>query len=151
MSDISIDFSLASPARFAIHDSRLTIHACLLLLLLFCGCSREKSTNELLQDLKSQQDRDKITAVRLLPGHEGDAAKIIPALIESLKDKDGDVRRSAALGLGNFGDKAKEAIPALQALQKDHDVRVRESAALALSRIDPSKFTVPSKGHSKSK
>jgi HEAT repeat protein len=122
-----------------------------LLLLIGCGCSKEKSTAELLQDLKSQEDREKVTAVRLLPGREAEAAKIIPALTESLKDKDGDVRRSAALGLGNFGAAAKEAIPALQALQKDHDARVRESAGLALSRIDPSKFAPPSKGRGKSK
>ncbi len=133
------------------HSPLTTRHLVFLVLLCCCGCSKEKSTNELLQDLKSQQDREKVTAVRLLPRHTGDAAKIIPALIESLKDKDGDVRRSAALGLGNFGAEAKEAIPALQALQKDHDVRVRESASLALSRIDPSKFTAPSKGRSPSK
>ena len=119
--------------------------------LLATGCSKQKSTDELLLDLKSQQDREKVSAVRLLPGRTGDAARIIPALIESLKDKDGDVRRSAALGLGNFGEAAKDAIPGLQALQKDHDVRVRESAGLALSRIDPSKFTAPSKGRSGSK
>jgi HEAT repeat protein len=132
------------------HPSLATRHF-LVLLLLCCGCGKAKSTDELLQDLKSQQDREKVTAVRLLPGRTAEAAKVVPALIESLKDKDGDVRRSAALGLGNFGAEARDAIPALQALQKDHDIRVRESAALALSRIDPSKFTAPSKGRAKSK
>src|ERR1700752_3631235 len=83
------------------------------------GCSNRKSTDELIGDLRSQNEGDRIKAVRLLPQHQGDAAKIIPALIESLKDKEGDVRWSAAIGLGSFGDKAKEAIPALEAAQHD--------------------------------
>jgi HEAT repeat protein len=91
-------------------------------------------------DLKSSEDRDRIIAVRTLPTRRGDAAQVIPALIEALKDHDGDVRRSAAIGLGCFGDEAKDAIPALQAAQQDRDARVRESARVALSRIDPTRF-----------
>jgi HEAT repeat protein len=64
---------------------------------------------------------------------------VVPALIEALKDKDGDVRRSAALGLGSFGEEARDAVPALQAAQRDNDARVREAARIALSRIDPNK------------
>ena len=67
-----------------------------------------------------------------MPQRKGDAAKVVPALIEALKDKDGDVRRSAALGLGSFGEQAKDAIPALQAAQHDRDARVREAAGIAL-------------------
>jgi hypothetical protein len=117
-----------------------------LLSLLACGgCAREKTTAELIGDLKSQQTTEKLKAVRLLPEHDGDAAKVIPALIESLKDKDDHVRRSAAIGLGAFGDQAKAAIPGLQALQKDPDARIREAASVALSRIDPAKFSPPTK------
>jgi HEAT repeat protein len=118
---------------------------------LFCllasfGCGkREKSTPELIADLKSQQEKDRIIAVRLLPGHKGDAAQVVPALIESLKDKEAHVRRSAAIGLGDFGDSAKEAIPALQAALKDPDPRIRTAAGVALSRIDPAQFTDPTK------
>jgi HEAT repeat protein len=130
---------------------RLTSFFLLLCLLASVGCSKEKSTAELLEDLKSPQDREKITAVRLLPRHSGDAAKVIPALIEALKDKDGDVRRSSAIGLGNFGEEAKDAIPALQVAQHDHDARVRESAGVALSRIDPIKFPAAAKNKSKLK
>jgi len=112
--------------------------------LLACyGCGKEKSTDQLIDDLKSSQDREQTVAVRLLPRRKGDAAKVIPALIEALKDKDEGVRQGAAIGLGSFGDQAKDAIPALQALQRDHDVRVREAVGVALSRIDP-KFPVPS-------
>jgi HEAT repeat protein len=72
-----------------------------------------------------------------LQQREGDAAQAVPALIEALKDKVVDVRWSAAIGLGYFGEEAKDAIPALQAAQHDRDARVREAARVALSRIDP--------------
>lgn len=117
----------------------------MLCLLASYGCGkREKSTPELLADLKSTQEKDRVIAVRLLPGHKGDAAQVVPAMIESLKDKTTDVRWSAAIGLGYFGDEAKDAIPALQTALKDRDVRVREAAGVALSRIDPTRFTSPS-------
>jgi hypothetical protein len=110
----------------------------LLLGLLICGgCGKEKSTEELLADLKGTQERDRIIAVRLLSHHKGDAAQVVPALIEALKDKDVGIRQDAAIGLGSFGEQAKDAIPALQAAQRDRDVRVRKAADVALSRIDP--------------
>lgn len=115
----------------------------LLGLVAFGGCGK-KSTDQLIADLKSPQEKDRITAVRLLPQRKGDAAKVVPALIESLKDKQGDVRWSAAIGLGYFGEQAKEALPALQAAQRDRDARVREAAGVALSRIDPAQFPAPS-------
>ena len=118
----------------------------LLLCLLACGgCKKEKSTNELIADLKSSQEGDRIKAVRLLPQREGDATRIVPALIESLKAKQGDVRWSAAIGLGYFGEEARDAIPALQQAQRDRDARVREAAGVALSRIDPQRFAASSR------
>ena len=123
----------------------------LLLCLLACGlcggCSKEKSTNELITDLKSPQaqDQDRTVAVRLLPRRKGDAAKVIPALIEALGDKSDGVRQSAAIGLGSFGEQAKDAIPALLALRGDPDVRVHEAVEVALSRIDPTSFPDPRK------
>jgi HEAT repeat protein len=109
----------------------------LLCLLACCGCGKkEKSTAELIEDLKSPQEKERMIAVRLLPQRKADAVQIMPALIDALKDKSGDVRISAALGLGSFGEQAKEAIPALQAAQRDRDIRVREAAGKALARID---------------
>jgi HEAT repeat protein len=117
----------------------------LLLGLLACvGCGRSKSTDELIRDLKSSQDRERLIAVRLLPQRKGDAAQVVPALIEALKSKEGDVRWSAAIGLGTFGDQARDAIPALEAARHDRDARVREAAGVALSRIDPARFPAPS-------
>ncbi len=118
----------------------------MILSMLACvGCGKEKSTDELIADLKSSHEGDRINAVRRLPPHKEDAAKVIPALIESLKDRHADIRRSAAIGLGALGEEAGEAIPALQAAQRDHDARVREAASVALFRIDPSKFPDPTK------
>jgi hypothetical protein len=118
----------------------------LLLGLLACaGCGKKKSTEELLADLKAPGERERVIAVRLLPQRKGEAAQIVPALIEALKDPQGDIRWSAAIGLGSFGEQARDAIPALQAARRDRDARVREAAGVALSRIDPTRFPAPSK------
>jgi HEAT repeat protein len=121
----------------------------LLCLLAGGGCGKEKSTDELIADLKSPQEGERIRAVRLLPQRKGDAARVVPALIEALKGKEGDVRWGAAIGLGSFGEQAKDAIPALQAAQRDRDARVREAAGVALSRIDPTRFPAPPKPRGK--
>jgi HEAT repeat protein len=117
----------------------------LLLGLLACGGCGKKSTDQLIEDLKSGQEKDRLIAVRLLPQRKGDAEKVVPALTEALKDKEGDIRLSAAIGLGYFGEQAKDAIPALQAAQRDRDARIREAAGKALSRIDPARFPAPTK------
>jgi HEAT repeat protein len=101
------------------------------------GCGKKKSTAELIEDLKAPQERERIIAVRTLSPRKEEAAQIVPALIGALKDKVGDVRLSAAIGLGSFGEQARDAIPALQAAQRDRDARIREAATKALSRIDP--------------
>lgn len=101
------------------------------------GCTREKSTAQLIADLKSTEERDRLIAVRLLPQRKADVAEVVPALILALKDKETDIRLSAAIGLGGFGADARDAIPALQTAQRDRDARVREAAGKALSRIDP--------------
>ncbi len=101
------------------------------------GCSHEKSTDELIEDLDSSEEIERIKAVRWLQHRGGDAAKVVPALIESLKDEDPDVRWSAAIGLGYFGEKAESALPALEEAQQDKDPRVREGARVAISRIRP--------------
>ena len=111
--------------------------------LLCASCAREKSTDQMISDLKSHEEKDRLNAVRTLPQRSGDAARTVPALIAALKDHEADIRRSAALGLGSFGEQAREAIPGLQEVLRDRDGRVREAAGVALSRIDPSKFPDP--------
>ena len=109
------------------------------------GCGRQKSTDELLGDLKGTEAGDRLKAVRLLASKKGDPAKVVPALTEALNGKGADVRISAAIGLGSYGEQAKDAIPALQAAAQDSDGRVREAAGVALSRIDPARFPAPTK------
>ena len=117
------------------------------LYLLACGCGKKKSTAELIADLKAPGERERVIAVRTLPQRKGDAGQVVPALTEALKDKEGDVRWSAAIGLGYFGEQARSAVPALQAARRDRDRRVREAAAVALSRIDPARFPArPARG-----
>jgi HEAT repeat protein len=108
------------------------------------GCGRAKSTDELIGDLSAGQEGDRIKAARILPQRSGDSAKVVPALMASLKDKESDVRWSAAIGLGYFHEQASAAIPALREAQRDRDARVREAANVALSRIDPNQFPVSS-------
>jgi HEAT repeat protein len=128
---------------------RLRTTLLLLLGLLMCGGCGKKSTDQLIEDLKSTQEKDRLIAVRLLPQRKGDAAQVVPALIGALKDKGDDIRLSAAIGLGSFGAEAREAIPALQEAVSDRDARIREAAGVALSRIDPEQFPTPVKGKAK--
>ena len=115
--------------------------------LVCAGCgTKEKSTSDLLNDLKGSGEGERKIAVRTLTNRKGEAAQVVPALIESLKDKEADVRWSAAIGLGQFGEQARDAIPALQAALSDHDARVREAAGKAMVRIDPARFPTPPKG-----
>ena len=126
----------------------MRVRTCFVLLvcLLACGgCGKTKSTDELIADLKSSEERDRLIAVRLLAQRTGEAERIVPALTEALKDKADDVRLSAAIGLGYFGEQARDAVPALQAAQQDHDARIREAAGVALSRIDPGRFPAPAR------
>src|ERR1019366_10737698 len=125
---------------------RRRICTVLSLCLLACGgCTKSKSTDELIADLKSPEEKDRLIAVRLLPLRKDKAAQIVPALIEALKDKENDIRLSAAIALGTFGEQATDAIPALQeAAKSDRDARARRAAEVALSRIDPARFPDPS-------
>jgi hypothetical protein len=127
---------------------RLRTCSVLLLGVLVCaGCGeKEKSTPELISDLKNGEERDRVIAVRKMPTSEGEAAQTVPALIGALKDKEPDIRWSAAIKLGTIGEQARDAIPALQAALGDRDARVREAAGKALSRIDPAKYPTPPKG-----
>ena len=59
----------------------------------------------------------------------------VPGLIEALKNKNSEVRKSAAHALQYIGAEAKDAIPALAELLKDQDSSVRSSATYALESI----------------
>jgi HEAT repeat protein len=102
----------------------------------FAGCSKGgRSTDGLIVDSKSADEGHRIYAVRLLQQRRKDAPKVVPALVDSLKDEHADIRWSAAIGLGYFGADAKSAVPALEKAKGDKDARVREAARVAISRI----------------
>jgi len=99
------------------------------------GCSKGPSTDDLIDDLSSGEELDRIKAVRWLQQRTQEGEKVVPALIGSLKDTDVDVRWGAAIGLGYFGAEAESAVAALEEAQHDQDARVREAARVAISRI----------------
>jgi HEAT repeat protein len=103
--------------------------------LVLAGCGHSLSTDELLGDLNSSEDGDRIEAVRCLQDRRAEASEVVPALTKSLKDVEVDVRRSAAIGLGYFGAEAESAVPALEEAQRDNDARVRNAAKVAIARI----------------
>lgn len=109
--------------------------ALLLGVMLLAGCSGAASTDDLISDLTSSDEGDRVVAVRLLSQRKGDATKVVPALTESLKDDHADIRWSAAIGLGYFGKEAVSAVPALEKAKEDEDARVREAARVAITRI----------------
>ncbi len=113
----------------------------LAILLLTNGCGKN-SVDELITDSQSSDPKKRMIAVRLLQKRQEDAQRAVPALIRALKDEESDIRLSAAIGLGYYGDKAKEAIPALSALTQDKDQRMREAATKAIERIDPQQLPV---------
>ena len=109
----------------------------LILMWLFAvvGCSKSQSTDELIEDLNSADAGDRVNAVRLLQHRQGDSAKVVPALIEMLKEEPINLRLSAAIGLGYYGADAEEAIPALEKAKNDPNAQIREAARVAISRI----------------
>jgi hypothetical protein len=56
----------------------------------------------------------------------------VAPLVEVLKDKDRQIRANAAYVLGQIGTPAQEAVPALTKVLKDEDKEVRRRAAFAL-------------------
>ena len=68
----------------------------------------------------------------------------MPALIETLGDKDGAVRASAASELNKIGKPPENAVPALIAVLRDRNAAVRSGAALALGQVgEPARTAVP--------
>jgi HEAT repeat protein len=107
-----------------------------LVLLSIGGCGKG-STAHWIEQLKSPESLRRLEAIHTLQERKGEAAEIVPALVESLQDENPHVRRDAARALGSFGAEATNSIPALQAALRDRDTSVRRAVGVALSRIDP--------------
>jgi HEAT repeat protein len=79
----------------------------------------------------------RITAAEVIVGIDtGKVAAVLPVLTEGLlKDKDEQVRRSAAYVIGQIGSPAKDAVTALNQALKDPSPDVRQAAAAALEKV----------------
>jgi HEAT repeat protein len=114
------------------------IRFCLLIMIgsfILAGCGKGESTDGLIGNLESGDGIDRVKAVRQLQHRKEDAPKIVPALIELLKDKDVKIRLDAVIGLGQFGAEAESALPELEKAKSDKDRRIRDAAKRAISRI----------------
>ena len=107
----------------------------LCLALLPAGCSKEKSTADLLTQLRDKDAARRVEAVKELGNRESDLDTVTPALIQALKDENAFVRRDAARVLGSFGPRASSAVSALKTAQKDKERSVRKAADEALEKI----------------
>jgi HEAT repeat protein len=108
------------------------------------GCTRKseplkssgRTVPEWVADLQSPNAKVRKKAVQSL-GHVGTAdPHALPAVIDSLKDKDPSVREAAVLAMLVIGPSARDAIPALTDIRdKDPVSNLRKEAAKAIVRI----------------
>jgi HEAT repeat protein len=99
------------------------------------GCTG-RPTNEWVDQLKAVDSKDRIHAIRALSERPADAETVVPALSDSLKDRDPFIRRDAAQALAKLGPNARAALPALRPLLKDKNHQVRRAAEDAIKKID---------------
>ena len=97
----------------------------------------EGRVQQMIQNLRSFEARDRVYACNSLRAIGPTAAAAVLALIEALKDGNRGVRRSAADALGSIGPATEAAVPALFEALTDDDSDVRSNAAFALGRIGP--------------
>ena len=100
------------------------------------ACGRA-STTDLIGQAHSADSSDRARAVKALGERPKEADKVVPVLIELLKDEDAFVRRDAALALGQLGPKAQSAATALRAATRDRNAHVRRAAAEAVRKVEP--------------
>ena len=96
----------------------------------------------LVERLKAERSGSRRDAAEALCKINKDPAAVA-AMVADLKDRDFQVRLSAAKTLGGFGVHAKAAVPALTETLQDENNFVRSSAALALWQIDKHSDAIP--------
>ncbi len=101
----------------------------------------ESAINELIKSLKEKNKKLSNVAAYTLGefAYRGEKinTKIVPALVESLKDS--VIRENSAIALGKYGTIAESAVPYLIKMLKNEDKNVQIAAAEALGEIgDPS-------------
>jgi hypothetical protein len=69
--------------------------------------------------------------------------ELVLKLIANLQNQDGQLRKRAAVSLGNIGPPARAAVPTLERAAKDSDPGVREAVTVALRAVDPKGHPAP--------
>jgi len=96
----------------------------------------ERQLEQRLRSLKHPEaNTRKMAANGLRFAATGALSRVIPALVEALRDEASLVRSQAANTLGHFGPQAKDAIPALEIAAQDSDPMVSAQAKIALQKV----------------
>jgi HEAT repeat protein len=123
-----------SPFRFRPAARRLALAAALLAA---AGCGRGKTTQDWVAQMKDSDSAQRLRAVKAVAGSRSEAALVVPALAEALRDPNAFVRRDAAEALKKIGPEARPAVPAIVATLRDRNRTVRKAAVEALKSVDP--------------
>jgi hypothetical protein len=103
-----------------------------------------------LQELKNGDPDQRSVAVQQLSRYADYSDKVVPALVERLKeDKNEHVRRCAAAGLAGMGGQARPALAVLKDCLKDPDAYVRDACQRALDAIEKDKDKLGSEEETK--
>ncbi len=90
-----------------------------------------------LKDLKSGDNKTRAVAAYMLGTAGKTNDKIKKALFKSLKDKDWEVRKWAALSLGEMGNRDSELLPILISIMKrDNSKEFKSHAAVILGELE---------------
>lgn len=98
--------------------------------------SREE-VKQYLKDLKSGDTKSRAVAAYMLGTISKEDKNIRQSLIKALKDKNWEVRKWAALSLGEMGERDSQLIPILiQILRRDDSKEFRSHAAIILGEFE---------------
>jgi len=90
-----------------------------------------------LKDLKSGDEKSRAVAAYMLGTAGKDDKKIKQALVKSLKDKNWEVRKWAALSLGEMGNRDSQLLPILIGIMKrDNSKEFKSHAAVILGELE---------------
>ena len=94
--------------------------------------------DDLIFSLRNDESHKvRMEIIRALERIGGQANKTVPALIETLADKNWEIRWSAAGALTSFGKKSAMAVPELVGLLRDSEDYVRNAALSTLGKMGP--------------